>query len=199
MSNIYQDMRIAKDECYTTSAEADKLVDFLLDNKLIALDTKIWLPFDTEFSRIYLSFKNKGFKKLIRTSLAEGMNFYHFEPEAWDVIISNPPFSGRTKLLKRLFSFNKPFIILQGTQFFNNQFAVNYLCKHDEEVSFLFPEGRMSFMTYNEEENIVKSNKSGAAFYSFWFCFKVVRGGYLFHSKTAEEKKRPRKWISLGM
>lgn len=95
MSNIYQDMRIAKDEAYTTRAEADKLVDFLLTTNAITLDTKIWLPFDTEFSRIYLSFKDKGFKNLIRTSLAEGLDFYHFEPEEWEVIISNPPFSGR--------------------------------------------------------------------------------------------------------
>ena len=117
--NIYQEMRVAKDECYTTTAESDKLVDYLLGTKAITLDTKIWLPFDTDVSRIYLfRLKAKGFKNLIRTSLAEGLDFYHYEPEEWDVIISNPPFSGRTQLLKRLFSFGKPFVILQGTQFF---------------------------------------------------------------------------------
>lgn len=196
-NNIYQDMRIAKDECYTTSAESDKLVDFLLETEAVSLDTKIWLPFDTEFSRIYLSFKAKGFKNLIRTSLAEGLDFYHYEPEEWDIIISNPPFSGRTQLLRRLFGFGKPFIILQGTQMFNNQFAINYLCEYDGQISFLLPRTRMKFMTYNEELDIVQATKSGAAFYSFWLCFKISRGGYLYNSKTADEKRTLKKWIYL--
>lgn len=196
-NNIYQDMRIAKDECYTTSAESDKLVDFLLETEAVSLDTKIWLPFDTELSRIYLSFKAKGFKNLIRTSLAEGLDFYHYEPEEWDIIISNPPFSGRTQLLRRLFGFGKPFIILQGTQMFNNQFAINYLCEYDGQISFLLPRTRMKFMTYDEDLNIIQTAKSGAAFYSFWLCFKISRGGCLYNSRTTDEKKKSKKWIYL--
>lgn len=197
-NNIYQDMRIAKDECYTTSAESDKLVDFLLETEAVSLDTKIWLPFDTEFSRIYLSFKAKGFKNLIRTSLAEGLDFYHYEPEEWDIIISNPPFSGRTQLLRRLFGFGKPFIILQGTQMFNNQFAINYLCEYDGQISFLLPRTRMKFMTYNEELDIVQATKSGAAFYSFWLCFKISRGGVFIQLEDSGREKDIEKMDLFG-
>ena len=36
---------------------------------------------------------------------------YHLYDE-WDIIVSNPPFSLKDKVLERLYSFNKPFAIL---------------------------------------------------------------------------------------
>lgn len=170
--NIYQEMRIAKDECYTTKAESDKLVKYLIENNLIDKSKIIWLPFDNELSNLYKSLKEKGYKTTL-SNLELGLDFYTYEPKEWDLIITNPPFSGRTNLMKRLLSFKKPFIILQATQFFNNQSATNCLCENSNEFKFLFPQSRMSFLTYNEEENIVKSGKNGTAFYSFWLCYKI--------------------------
>lgn len=187
--NVYQQMRVEKNECYTTTAESEKLVEHLLNNKIVTLETKIWLPFDTEISRIYLTFKKYGFKNLIRTSLAEGLDFYYYEPSDWDIIISNPPFSKRTKLFKRLLSFNKPFIILQGTQMFNNQSVINFLCGHDGKTSFLLPQSRMMFMTYNKKTDTVEANKSGIAFYSFWLCFKIKMGGVFIQLKDNGKEK----------
>ena len=31
-------------ECYTTKAESDKLIEYLLENDLVNQKTKIWLP-----------------------------------------------------------------------------------------------------------------------------------------------------------
>lgn len=175
-NDIYKEMRVAKDECYTTRAEADKLVDYLIENNLVSFNAKIWLPFDSKLSRIYQSLQEKGFNNLIMSGLEQGLDFFHYEPDEWDVIISNPPFSGRTKLMNRLFGFNKPFIILQGTQYFNNQYAVNYLSSK-KEIGFILPRSRMSFMTYNAKENVVKSSRNGASFYSFWLCYKIKLQG----------------------
>lgn len=104
------------DECYTTSNEARKLCDFLFANNLIN-DKIIWLPFDTDQSNIYREL-NKTHHNIILSSLESGKDFYVYEPPAWDLIISNPPFSNRTALFDRLTSFKKPFIVLQPTYFF---------------------------------------------------------------------------------
>ena len=107
------------------------------------------------------------------TNLEMGLDFYNYEPIHYDMIITNPPFKNRTNLFNRLHQLDKPFIILQATQMFNNQFSVNYLCDFSENYQFILPRSRMNFLTYNPEEDIVKSSKNGAAFYSFWLCYKI--------------------------
>jgi hypothetical protein len=170
--NIYQDMRISKDECYTTFNESKKLIDYLISNDLIKKDQIIWLPFDNHFSNIYKALKETEYQ-FVMTNLENAQDFYLYEPLHWDIIITNPPFSNRTNLMKRLISFNKPFIILQAVQLFNNQFAVNQLCNYTNDFKFLLPQSRMNFMTYNNDENVIKSSKNGASFYSFWLCYKT--------------------------
>jgi hypothetical protein len=170
MSNVYSNMNFAKDECYTTKSEAEKLCKYLTDNKMISKDLIIWMPFDNELSNIYKSFEKNGYK-IELSNLELGLDFYNYEPKKWDIIITNPPFSKRTNLMKRLVGFGKPFIILQATQFFNNQFCVNMLSKHD--FKFILPSCRMNFLTYNKEKNRVISSKNGTAFYSFWLCHKI--------------------------
>lgn len=171
--NIYQEMRFAKDECYTTRAESDKLIEYLTNNKIINKCMLIWLPFDNELSNIYRSLSFFGYKTIL-SNLELGLDFYRYEPKEWDIIITNPPFSNRTKLINRLLKLNKPFIILQATQFFNNQSAVNNVCESSNDFKFIMPKSRMAFLTYNEKEDIIKSGKNGTAFYSFWLCYKTL-------------------------
>ena len=171
--NIYQEMGyVVKDECYTTSAESNKLVKYLLENNIIDRDIKIWLPFDNDFSNIYKALK-KAQCNITISNLELGLDFYLYEPKEWDIIITNPPFSKRTNLMKRLLSFDKPFIILQATQYFNNQFAVNFLCEYSNDFKFIMPRSRMSFLTYREKDKKISSSRNGASFYSFWLCYKT--------------------------
>lgn len=165
-------MRIARDECYTTSNEAQKLVKYIEENEIVSKQDIVWLPFDNEFSNIYKALTKNGFK-VVMTNLENGQDFYLYQPEQWNIIITNPPFSGRTNLMARLMSFDKPFIILQATQYFNNQFAVNYLCEFSDDFKFLLPQSRMNFLMYQTKENIISSVKAGNAFYSFWLCYKT--------------------------
>ena len=71
----------------------------------------MWLPFDDEWSMFYQRLTEEGFK-VIRSSLSEGKDFFEYEPDTWDFIVSNPPFSIKDKVLERLYSFNKPFAVL---------------------------------------------------------------------------------------
>jgi|SRR5690554_4082835 len=175
MENFYQG--VYSDECYTTTCESEKLVDFIIKNNLIGKDKIIWLPFDNEYSNIYRALKKNGFKTTL-SNLELGLDFYLYEPEHWDIIVTNPPFKGRTKLFDRLYSFGKPFIILQATQMFNNQFSVNYLCEMSDDTKLLLPRSRMNFLTLNNwhdtnDKKYIQTSKGGASFYSFWLCYKV--------------------------
>ena len=47
--------------------------------------------------------KELGYK-VARSSLQEGQDFFEFEPDEWDIIVSNPPFSLKDKVLEILYA-----------------------------------------------------------------------------------------------
>lgn len=191
--NVYRDMgkSVFSDECYTTNAESDKIIDYLINKNILKKDIIVWLPFDNEYSNIYKSIKKKWGGVIIMSNLEMGLDFYHYQPEKYDMILSNPPFKGRTNLFKRLHEIDKPFIILQATQMFNNQHAVNHLCNSSDNYQFILPRSRMNFITYDPERDLLRSSKNGAAFYSFWLCYKIgLEKTFNSISDNGREKER---------
>ena len=79
--------------------------------KYIPIGKKIWCPFDEEWSAYYRLFKERGYE-VIRSSLSDGQDFFDYEPATWDIVVSNPPFSKKDQVLKRLYNFGKPFAVL---------------------------------------------------------------------------------------
>jgi 16S rRNA G966 N2-methylase RsmD len=174
-SDIYKNMgkSVFSDECYTTNAESDKIVKYLIEKGVLKKEMKIWLPFDNELSNLYKSLKKMWGGYIILSNLEIGLDFYNYTPNEFDLIFSNPPFKNRTNLFKRLHQINKPFIILQATQMFNNQFTVNFLCEFSDLYQMILPRSRMSFLRYKEKEKKISNDRHGAAFYSFWLCYKI--------------------------
>lgn len=188
---------IKTDEAYTTRAESDKLVDYLIQNRIINNDMVIWLPFDNELSNLYKSLNHHHIKVTL-SNLEMGLDFYLYEPKHWDMIITNPPFSNRSQMMNRLLSFDKPFIVLQPTQYFQNQFAVISLCKYSNEFQFLLPRTRMNFLRYDKKSDLIKSSKGGPAFYSFWLCYKVGLSNAFVHLADNGKEKVPESYEISG-
>ena len=74
------------DEVYTPEYAVRPLLKYL-DNSLT-----VWCPFDKEDSQYVKVFKEHG-NKVIFSHIDEEKNFFYYEPESYDIIISNPPFS----------------------------------------------------------------------------------------------------------
>lgn len=72
----------------------------------------IWCPCDTETSKIAQFLSAVGFE--VHTShLESGCDFLNFElPYHYDMIITNPPFSIKDKIIKRCYESKKPFALL---------------------------------------------------------------------------------------
>ena len=89
------------DEIFTPFYAVEPLLKYIPKDKII------WFPFDEEWSAFYQMFVEKGYK-CIRSSLVENQDFFTYEPkEHYDIIISNPPFSKKDEILKRLNKLNK--------------------------------------------------------------------------------------------
>lgn len=181
-NKTFINMNQKNDECYTKRSEADKLVNYLVKNNIVKKNKKIWLPFNDYKSEIYNSLLANGYKNLIATST----DFYQTNID-FDIIISNPPFSNRSKLFKKLMEINKPFILLQPIMFFNNGTCIKILTKYraqfgglcpkkrmdfNRNIGFLCPKKNMGFVVNNYEYDHT------SAFYSFWLCFKTKITGF---------------------
>jgi hypothetical protein len=104
------------DECMTPEYGVTPLLDFL--SRFIG--KTIWCPFDTEDSNFVKWFKKCGFK-IEYSHISTGQDYYHYEPKHWDLMISNPPFTGKREIFERAISFNKPFALLMTNTWLNDK------------------------------------------------------------------------------
>ncbi len=142
------------DEKLTPNYAVEPLVKFIDKTKTI------WCPFDTEQSEFVKVFKENGFK-VIFSHISEGKDFFNYEPKKWDVIISNPPFTGKRKVFERALSFNKPFALLMTNTWLN-----------DSAPKKLFKEKDLQLLMF--EQRIQFDNQNKITFSSSYFCWNFL-------------------------
>lgn len=137
-------------------------VNFRINNKREPI---IWCPFDDENSEYVRIFKEKEFE-VVNSNINDGFDFFNYEPENWDIIISNPPFSQKLKVFERLFSFNKPFAMLM------NMMAINY-----QEIGSLFVGKKIQFLIPDKK---ISFNGKTSSFCSGYVCHDFLTHNLIF-------------------
>jgi len=94
------------DECYTPEYAVIPLL------KYIPRGSRIWCPFDTEDSNFVKMFIVNGYD-VTATHLDNGNDFFCTLVDS-DYIVSNPPYSLKYEVFKRLFEIGRPFAMLVG-------------------------------------------------------------------------------------
>ena len=97
------------DEYYTPACAVYPIVPYLKPGAVV------WCPFDTEESQFVKVFSNNGFK-VIYGHVQTGQDFFKAPIPDCDYIISNPPYSLKGKIIKRLYETGKPFAMLINFQ-----------------------------------------------------------------------------------
>lgn len=105
----------------------------------------IWLPFDTEDSQYFIILKEHGYK-VVRSHLNDDKDFFHYQPEQFDIIVSNPPFSQKLKIMERIiFDLKKPFVLLMNIMCLNYQEIGNLFQFVGKQIQFIIPDKKVSF------------------------------------------------------
>ena len=105
----------------------------------------IWCPFDKEESNFVKVLRENGYTVECSHIDNEDEDFFNYEPFEWDVIVSNPPYSIRNDILKRVFSFGKPFALLMNTNgLFDSQVRWDLFSQNDFSLFYL--KGRVNYM-----------------------------------------------------
>lgn len=124
------------DENYTPAYAVRPLL------KYINSDSVIWCPFDKEDSEFVKVLVDAG-HKVVFSHIDSGKDYYIYEPESWDIIISNPPFTRKRQIFERALSFNKPFALLMTNTWLNDS-APKKLFK-DKDLQLLMFDKRIDF------------------------------------------------------
>lgn len=148
------------DECYTPYYAVQPLLKYIDSKKVI------WTPFDKEYSAFVQLLKQNG-NTVIHSHLEDGYDFFNYEPFYYDIIISNPPFSIKDKILKRLYELNKPFAILLPLNSLQGVTRYKYFCNGIQLLSF---DQRIGFHNLNSMVYPIE----GSPFASAYFCKDIL-------------------------
>lgn len=155
--------------------------------KYIKPGSKIWCPFDTENSLFVKEFSRKGFY-VLGTHLDDGDDFFDLINSDicdWcDYIISNPPYSLKTEVLKALFESEKPFAMLLGiVGLFESQRRFEMF--RDNEFEIMYMNRRID---YFKDFNEIKPSKN-PPFSSVYLTHKILPQQIVFEGINKQDIK----------
>lgn len=108
-----------------------------------------------------------GGYKVVRSHINDGQDFFTYEPDEYDVIVSNPPFSMKDQVLKRLYELNKPFAILLPLNSLQGQTRYKYFKNGIQILSF---DKRVGYHNMKNMDAPVE----GTPFATAYFCRNVL-------------------------
>jgi len=104
---------------------------------------------------------------VIYTHIDDGKDFFKFEPDEYDAIISNPPFSKKDRVLKRLYQLDKPFAVLLPMNSLQGITRYEYFKNGIQLLAF---DQRVGFHNVDNLEKPVE----GTPFASAYFCRNIL-------------------------
>lgn len=158
----------ASDEVYTPAYAVQPLIKYIkIFEKTLGHSVTIWCPFDLESSAYVKEFLKAGFN-VLHSHIDEDKNFFFYEPEEdYDIIISNPPFSQKDNVLKRLFELDKPYAMLLPIPSLQGQARFEYM---KDGLQYLGFDKRINYYMNSDFSQVQK----GVSFGSCYLCKKFL-------------------------
>lgn len=149
------------DEYYTPTYAIYPIMKHLKEGSVI------WCPFDKEESNFVQVLNNNGFK-VIYGHIETGQDFFEVEVPKCDYIISNPPYSLKGDIFKRLYDIGKPYAML-----------INFQGVFDHKERFeMFKNNRTEMLWLSPRVNYIKQGDykaSGVPFQSGYLCSGIFK------------------------
>lgn len=99
----------------------------------------------------------------------EPIDFFNKEPDNWNMIVSNIPFSKSKEVLKKLKELDKPFIIIMPSSKINTSYFREY---KDCGLQIIIPKKRIHF-TKLVDGKVPDDWKNACNFDCFYYCYKM--------------------------
>ena len=146
------------DECFTPLYGVTPILKYIPEGAIV------WCPFDTFESNFVKEISKTN--KVVASHIWTGQDFFDYEPDEWDIIVSNPPFTNKRKYFERALSFNKPFALIMTNTWLNDS-APKQLFK-EKDLQLLMFDKRMKFVSPDGRAN------DKITFSSSYYCYDLL-------------------------
>jgi len=169
---LYAKSRKNSDECYTPRYTVIPIVrHILLYEDKIGRNVTVWLPFDKEDSEFVKVLQEVGVN-YVASHIDEGKDFFEYEPENWDIIVSNSPWKNKKFFFERALSLGKPFALLMTTTWLNDAAVFKLFAKYNKDLQLLTFDKRTHYLD-NEKKDMGRPS-FGSAYYCCDFLQKQI-------------------------
>jgi hypothetical protein len=148
------------DEAYTPAYGVEPIL------KYIPAGAIVWCPFDTADSEFVKLISKTN--KVVFSHIEAGQDFFDYEPDHWDCIVSNPPFKNKRQFFERALSFNKPFALIMTNAWLNDSYSKKVFIDAGKQMQLLMFDKRIKFSNpYGNENNKI-------TFSSSYYCYNFL-------------------------
>jgi len=168
------------DEQYTPRYGVEVLLPHIQHLK----DKIIWCPFDKEDSQFVQVLAENGFK-VVYSHLDGGQDFLTYEPEEWDIMISNPPYKNKRSFWERALDLKKPFALLLPINILSDSVINVTMREREGELQLLIPSKRMRF--YN---NMTGETGKQPTFKAAYFGVNIFQQAIILADMELKNKQK---------
>lgn len=147
------------DRCYTPAYALDPLLPYLRKEWVI------WEPAAGD-GHMVRALESAGLK-VIASEVQTGQNFFTYQPDHFDCIVTNPPYSIKADWLGRCYQLGKPFALLIPVETVGMKAAQRHMQAYGAEFNWL-----------DKRVNFIMPNKGlgggGAQFPVYWHTFQIT-------------------------
>ncbi|MFA5377850.1 MAG: hypothetical protein WC455_19020 [Dehalococcoidia bacterium] len=142
----------------------------------------IWEPAQGEGLMVE-ALRDGGVANVIGSDLQEDQNFFDTQPDQWDCLVTNPPYSIKYKWLERCYELGKPFALLIPVETLGAKTAQVLFREHGVEVIFM--DRRINF-----KMPLIGWDGSAAQFPVAWFSWGLNIGRQMTFARMDRNANR---------
>ncbi len=95
-----------------------------------------------------------------------------FDNDLGDIIVSNPPFSKKKEVFKRLKELDKPFIMICPSSILNTKYIRELFYNTENRLQIIIPKKRINFI--KKIDGVIPENWGDRCnFDCFYYCYKI--------------------------
>ena len=136
----------------------------------------VWCPFDKADSQFVIQLSALPNIKVEYSHIDEEQDFFTYEPENWDIIVSNPPFKNKRKFFERALDLGKPFALIMTNAALNDKYPVWCWKEYNKQFQILKFDKRMKFTNTEGRAN------DKITFSSSYFCCDFLPNNFIQES-----------------
>ena len=151
------------DDLFTPAYAVKPILEFLPE------EVAVWCAFDTldsEFVKVICEHRPVAY-----SDLSFGQDFFEYEPDTWDVLITKPTFSNKDKVIARALKLGKPFALMMPDSWLASKTLKKLFVDATEEEE---EEKQLQTLRFDHEIDYFDANGAITSLKTGYCCYDLL-------------------------